>query len=110
MSTNPTDRDARDEEAEPVIVEREIVLPMTDHDTQAQDDMLVATGFEPGVIVEPAIEETQGERDMRVATGRTAPDHDRAPCECRARAVGCAVRLSRSARRCCGTPRCACRP
>jgi hypothetical protein len=58
---------------EPVIVEREIVLPKTDADTQAQDDMLVATGFEPAAVVEPAAGETQGERDMRVATGRAAP-------------------------------------
>jgi hypothetical protein len=59
-----------------VIVEREIVLPPTDRDTQAQDDMLVATGSEP--VLDPVVARpmTQAEEDMLVATGRTAPRQD----------------------------------
>ncbi len=56
-----------------VLVERESVLPATDADTQARDDMLVATGHGPEVPAAAPVYETQAEQDMAVATGRAAP-------------------------------------
>jgi len=56
-----------------IIVEREIVLPATDPNTQAADDMLVATGHESAVDAGAPVYETQAEQDMAVATGRAMP-------------------------------------
>jgi hypothetical protein len=58
-----------------VVVEREIILPLTDPDTQAQDDMLIATGHGSLVATAPAEPMTQGEQDMLIATGRSAPPY-----------------------------------
>jgi len=56
-----------------VTMEREIVPPAAAPGTQAEDDMLIATGHEPEVGPMPAHHETHAEQDMRIATGQAEP-------------------------------------
>jgi len=61
----------RPADGDDAILERDDVLPATGPATQAEPDMLVATGREPELAAyAPVASRTQGEDDMLVATGR----------------------------------------